>query len=157
VKGITYSLQSFLGPLTWDYFKKPQEDYEYDVSDYQKTLLTNKDKIGTALYHCVIYLAPGDYHRFHSPAQWNINYRRHFPGKLLSVRPTFASWFPNLFNVNERVIYMGQWNYGFFSMAAVGATNVGSVKVYFDEVNQNCNNISLNIFNFIFILSLNRI
>jgi phosphatidylserine decarboxylase len=106
VKGITYSLQSFLGPLTWDYFKKPQQDNEYHVSDYQKTLLINKDKIATQLYHCVIYLAPGDYHRFHSPAQWNINYRRHFPGKLLSVRPTFASWFPNLFNVNERVVYL---------------------------------------------------
>jgi len=136
VKGITYSLKSFLGPQTWDSNKTSEDNNEYDMIDYQNTLLANKDKSPTELYHCIIYLAPGDYHRFHSPAQWQISYRRHFPGKLLSVRPTFASWFPSLFNVNERVIYVGQWKYGFFSMAAVGATNVGSVKVYFDDVNQ---------------------
>lgn len=94
MKGITYSLQSFLGPQTWNPYKKPE--YEYDSTVYQNTLLANKDNISTELYHCIIYLAPGDYHRFHSPAQWKINYRRHFPGKLLSVRPTFASWFPSL-------------------------------------------------------------
>lgn len=132
VKGITYTLPAFLGPKTWD---KNETNSQIDKKLYQKSLLTSGDK-STALYHCVIYLAPGDYHRFHSPADWQITYRRHFPGKLLSVRPTFVSWFPNLFNVNERVVYLGKWKYGFFSMAAVGATNVGSVKVYFDDVKQ---------------------
>ena len=33
-----------------------------------------------SLFYCVIYLAPGDYHRFHSPANWSVQYRRHFPG-----------------------------------------------------------------------------
>lgn len=37
------------------------------------------------LYHCAIYLAPGDYHRFHSPADWKIDMRRHFPGRFKSV------------------------------------------------------------------------
>lgn len=36
----------------------------------------------TALYHISIYLAPGDYHHFHSPTEWSIFMRRHFPGKL---------------------------------------------------------------------------
>lgn len=35
---------------------------------------------GNELYHCVIYLAPGDYHCFHSPTDWTVSHRRHFPG-----------------------------------------------------------------------------
>lgn len=36
---------------------------------------------GNELYHCVIYLAPGDYHCFHSPTDWTVSHRRHFPGR----------------------------------------------------------------------------
>ncbi len=45
-----------------------------------------------------------------------------------------ARWLQGLFNYNERAVYTGRWRYGFFSMAAVGATNVGSINVYFDDV-----------------------
>lgn len=124
VKGITYTMESFLGPITW---KSCQVSERSDT--YQQCLLQNQN---TDLYHCVIYLAPGDYHRFHSPVNWTVKYRRHFPGKLYSVRPTFASWFPNLFSVNERVAYVGEWQYGFFAMVPVGAVNVGSMRIYFD-------------------------
>lgn len=139
-------------------------------------------KPGNKLYHCVVYLAPGDYHRFHSATKWTINYRRHFPGKftlvhyrerereipkcrsaivdmnfynnymgktflkatstnvcvfvgeLLSVNPGVARWIHGLFVLNERVTYMGEWEHGFFSYTAVGATNVGSIKIYSDQV-----------------------
>ena len=37
-------------------------------------------KSGTCLYQCIVYLAPGDYHRFHSPCDWTVQHRRHFPG-----------------------------------------------------------------------------
>ena len=56
-------------------------------------------------------------------------------GELFSVKPGVARWLQGLFNYNERAVYTGRWRYGFFSMTAVGATNVGSINVYFDEVN----------------------
>ncbi|CUS11318.1 unnamed protein product [Tuber aestivum] len=85
------------------------------------------------LYFVVVYLAPGDYHRFHSPTNWVIESRRHFPGELYSVSPYLQSRLPGLFTLNERVVLLGRWRYGMFSMTPVGATNVGSIKVHFDR------------------------
>lgn len=64
VKGITYSMKTFLGP-------------DQPSSSSQKELASNDNK---SLYHCVIYLGPGDYHSFHSPSEWHVKLRRHFPG-----------------------------------------------------------------------------
>lgn len=88
---------------------------------------------GHRLFFCVIYLSPGDYHRFHSPAPWVVELRRHFPGELYSVAPSVAASLPNLFVVNERVALLGRWRHGFFSMTPIGATNVGSIQIHFDR------------------------
>jgi phosphatidylserine decarboxylase len=40
----------------------------------------------------------------------------------------------NLFVLNERVAMLGRWRHGFFGMVPVGATNVGSIKINFDQV-----------------------
>ena len=87
----------------------------------------------TALYYCVIYLAPGDYHRFHSPTPWVVEKRRHFAGELYSVSPYLQRTLPGLFTLNERVVLLGRWRWGFFSFTPVGATNVGSIKINFDR------------------------
>lgn len=121
VKGVTYSLENFLGENIWS---------RQNGESYYNSLLKNKENI---LHHCTIYLAPGDYHRFHSPCDWTAKYRRHFSGKLLSVNPWIASIVPDLFVLNERAVYVGEWEHGFFSMTAVGATNVGSIQIYSDE------------------------
>ena len=57
-----------------------------------------------------------------------------FIGELLSVHPSFTEWIPELFSLNERAVYVGEWEHGFFSLIAVGATNVGSIKVHSDQV-----------------------
>ncbi|KIY45808.1 phosphatidylserine decarboxylase [Fistulina hepatica ATCC 64428] len=90
-------------------------------------------KDGHSLFFAVIYLAPGDYHRFHSPTAWVAEKRRHFVGDLFSVSPYIAKRLENLFVLNERVALLGRWRHGFFSMVPVGATNVGSIKINFDQ------------------------
>lgn len=120
VKGVTYSLEEFLGENKWS---------KTNENSYYRSLLQDKENI---LHQCIIYLAPGDYHRFHSPCDWTSTFRRHFSGKLLSVNPWMASLIPGLFTQNERAVYVGEWKHGFFSMTAVGATNVGSIEIYKD-------------------------
>ncbi|KAK5959345.1 phosphatidylserine decarboxylase 1 PWA37_003300 [Arxiozyma heterogenica] len=96
-------------------------------------LYSNVEPKNTDLYFAVIYLSPGDYHHYHSPVDWVCKKRRYFPGELFSVSPYFQRNFPNLFVLNERVALLGYWKHGFFSMTPVGATNVGSIKLSFDQ------------------------
>ncbi|KAK2818485.1 hypothetical protein Q5P01_024046 [Channa striata] len=122
VKGLTYSLENFLGPQK-NQSKEPS-------SSFRELLLSSPEN---DLFHIVVYLAPGDYHCFHSPTDWRVELRRHFPGSLMSVNPGVARWVKELFCLNERVVLTGQWQHGFFSLTAVGATNVGSIRIYFDR------------------------
>ena len=100
---------------------------------HSQSISPTKLRPGHRLFFCVIYLAPGDYHRFHSPVPWVVEMRRHFRGELYSVSPYVASRLPNLFLLNERVALLGRWRHGFFSMIPIGATNVGSIRINFDR------------------------
>lgn len=146
VNGITYTLPNLLsGPSqkqskksSSDASTKPASASEAEVrADLARggkpwySAITSENK--TALYYVVVYLAPGDYHRFHSPTAWVAEKRRHFAGELYSVSPYLQRTLPGLFTLNERVVLLGRWRWGFFSFTPVGATNVGSIKINFDR------------------------
>ena len=146
VNGISYTLPGLIsGPDVTDKADEDLEDQSVrpslptSVSEVQADLdipwytqLLSRDK-KTSLYYAVIYLAPGDYHRFHSPTNWVVERRRHFAGELYSVSPYLQRTLPGLFTLNERVVLLGRWKWGFFSYIPVGATNVGSIIVNFDR------------------------
>lgn len=67
-------------------------------------------KEGHKMFFMVVYLAPGDYHRFHSPTSWVVEKRRHFTGDLFSVSPYIAKRMQDLFVLNERVTCESAWS-----------------------------------------------
>lgn len=145
MNGISYTLPNlFSGPK--DQVKIPSVDAsttskpasesevraDLALGDGRSRSWFSNTKTPTALFYIVIYLAPGDYHRFHSPTSWVVEKRRHFAGELYSVSPYLQRTLPGLFTLNERVVLLGRWRWGFFSFTPVGATNVGSIKINFD-------------------------
>ena len=103
VKGVTYSLDRFLGPDDWPHVEQVKgvlyslgqflglvgsthtdiNSPVEDGTDYIEHIKCHKKD--TALYQAVIYLAPGDYHRFHSPTEWFVTFRRYFPGLIFCL------------------------------------------------------------------------
>ena len=147
VNGISYTLPSlFSGPEVQsftsaiDMSTTPRSSSEREVradlalgDGSSRSWFSSTSRTPTALYYIVVYLAPGDYHRFHSPVSWVAEKRRHFAGELYSVSPYLQRTLPGLFTLNERVVLLGRWRWGFFSFTPVGATNVGSIKINFDR------------------------
>jgi len=54
-------------------------------------------------------------------------------GYLEPVRPSYIEKHKDVLKDNERVTLFGEWAYGFFGMTMVGALNVGSIRINFDE------------------------
>lgn len=147
INGIKYSLDDLLGGTKADRDATASEGRDasdgsessvVDVADMASKVALAQGAgrhlaEGNQLYFAVVYLAPGDYHRFHSPANWVVEKRRHFAGELFSVSPYIAKRLANLFVLNERVVLFGRYRHGFMSMTPVGATNVGSIKIAFDK------------------------
>ncbi|KAK6201692.1 phosphatidylserine decarboxylase-domain-containing protein [Scheffersomyces amazonensis] len=152
INGISYSVDDLVGGNTEETFHLNNLDYKDDEdgtasgsrASFSKELTVAKsltqspiETLTTSnhkqLFFTVIYLAPGDYHHFHSPVNWVTTLRRHFIGELFSVAPFFQKTLQGLFVLNERVALLGYWKHGFFSMIPVGATNVGSIVVNFDK------------------------
>ncbi|GAA6006269.1 hypothetical protein JCM11491_002090 [Sporobolomyces phaffii] len=149
VNGINYSLDELMGDHGKDESNRPpvkdasmqdgrpgapERSMSGDMAvakEIAKGALRPKE--GNKLCFAVVYLAPGDYHRYHSPTNWVVERRRHFAGELFSVSPWMFGKLSDLFVLNERVALLGRWRYGFFSMIPVGATNVGSIRVNFDS------------------------
>ncbi|KAF4666796.1 hypothetical protein FOZ61_009233 [Perkinsus olseni] len=110
VKGGTYMLSGFLG-----------------VDPMRRLHPESK------LMYAVIYLSPGDYHRFHSPTKFQLQQARHFPGDVLPVMKPFASAVDDLFTANERVVLSGTWAFGQCHYVPVAAYNVGGIKLAFEN------------------------
>jgi len=72
VKGIDYSVMRFLGRIDPEESLGPKSDSEF----VENLKINPKNEI----YQIIMYLAPGDYHRFHSPVDFYVKNRRHFPG-----------------------------------------------------------------------------
>jgi phosphatidylserine decarboxylase len=116
VKGLTYSLQHLLDGQVQDY-----TTYDASSSGNSSTSRYKFNKNDeTDLYYAVIYLGPGDYHRFHSPLNWSLERIKSFSGELYSVNPVVVKWLRGVFALNSRVVYEGSWKDGYMAMVAVG-------------------------------------
>ena len=134
IKGLDYGVRELLGASELEGLAVSAVDVVEGGDEEEKKEGLVVESVNKSLFYVTIYLGPGDYHGFHSPVdQWRIQSRRHIAGELLSVNPRFVSRVRELFLVNERVVLLGEWMYGFFSMTAVGATNVGNIVLEFDR------------------------
>lgn len=127
IKKEWYSAKQFLG---FNPFDESREIQDERISVIEKTLKQPVTQIPrTEMYMCVLYLAPGDYHRFHAPADFSVVKRIYYSGNYYPVRPSYFNFFhyKSLLGTNERVVLSGEWRHGFFSMIPVAATNVGSI------------------------------
>ena len=122
IKKIKDSLSSFL-------FGK----FVYNHLDWQKDLLNNNKRY----YQMTIYLSPGDCHRYYSPANINVSERIYLPGFLEPVKPSYVLKHPKVFSMNERVTlrcnYTNQNKNDVLYITFVGALNVGSINLSFDD------------------------
>lgn len=88
--------------------------------------------------YAVLYLAPGDYHRYHWPFAGHLDTLRHVRGDLWPVNERAVASVEKLFAVNERVVCLGNVPSGArFAYIPVGALNVGSIKLAFHELTTN--------------------
>ena len=88
-------------------------------------------------HYAVIYLSPGDYHRFHAPADLTLEKIRYIPGNLLATSSASLANQDRVYCRNERIVLSGNSLWGPFYMVAVGATAVGRVSLTHHEIHTN--------------------
>ncbi|KAH9607126.1 hypothetical protein KSS87_005054, partial [Heliosperma pusillum] len=150
VKGFSYSVSALLGRNSFlpmvsgrEVAEESSEIGEYPRDHPEKSWWRVsfsspkiRDPINSSpmkgLFYCVLYLSPGDYHRVHSPVDWNVLVRRHFAGHLNPVNERATRTIRNLYVENERVVLEGQWQQGYLALAAVGAATIGSIELFIE-------------------------
>lgn len=120
VKGVRFGLKQFLYGFDTEFNNEKMRDLQRDINP------------GNKLFYSIMYLAPGDYHRFHCPADnVKIDCINHIVGDLYPVKPSYLNTIPGLFSLNERMVLSGKWTIKgedrFFAYAPVGAFNIGSI------------------------------
>ncbi len=83
--------------------------------------------------YITFYLSPQDYHRIHSPFAGQILGYYYEPGKLFPVNDLAVLNIRGLFPKNERLITFLQTEYGKIAVIKVGASNVGKIRVTYDN------------------------
>lgn len=83
---------------------------------------------------CTLYLSPSDYHRIHLPLDGAVQSIQYIPGQLFPVNSFSLSRIRNLFVINERLIIYLRTDLGALAMVLVGATNVGKIRLLFDDI-----------------------
>jgi phosphatidylserine decarboxylase len=93
-----------------------------------------------------LYLAPRDYHRFHTPCALRVLRATHIPGSLWPVNTLGLEGVDGLFAQNERIVAQMRVDQVAVTdasvvpdlcLVAVGATMVGCVRLAFDELTTN--------------------
>jgi phosphatidylserine decarboxylase len=108
-KGKKYSVQDFLVDPNW------------------------KEKFRDG-YFVTYYLCPTDYHRVHSPVDGVIRKVTYVPGDLWPVHEGAVNEIEGLYLVNERVVIDIASDLGAVAVVLVGATNVGSIELSFENL-----------------------
>ncbi|MFZ4579320.1 MAG: archaetidylserine decarboxylase [Myxococcota bacterium] len=83
--------------------------------------------------YAVVYLAPYNYHRVHSPWDGDIVRWRYIPGALYPVNAIGIKHVHGLFARNERIVAHCDTELGPAAMVMVGATCVGHMRVCFTQ------------------------
>jgi phosphatidylserine decarboxylase len=111
IKGLTYSLPELLFS---------------DLIDLKGETIHSflKRKDSNKIYQIVIYLAPGNYHRFHSPADIKILKTLSIPGRCDAVNERSLLSGHCKYEKNGRVSLFSEWKEGLLTMVMVGALNV---------------------------------
>lgn len=75
-----------------------------------------------------VYLSPRDYHRVHMPMTGTLREMIYVPGRIFSVNKATASYVPDLFARNERLVCIFDSPQGSFAMVLVGAMVVAAIE-----------------------------
>lgn len=81
----------------------------------------------------VIYLSPRDYHRIHFHAGGTVPGYTYSPGDLFTVNPAAVERLEALFAKNERLTTYIENPRGLSAIVKVGATNVGRIRLEYDN------------------------
>ena len=109
-------------------FYTGKENCKYTIDEITN-LKKNKEN---DLYSIIFYLSPGDYHRYHFPFDYKITKAIYIPGFLKPVNKPMIK-LTKVYEVNERIILEGISPLGNSKIGLVGALNVGSMTLSFDN------------------------
>lgn len=104
--------------------------------DYSLASLLGSEEAAVAFkngHFCTLYLSPRDYHRIHSPGRGRVTRSLYEPGTLWPVNASAVRTVPSLFAVNERVTTWVDNERGALAVVMVGATNVGSIRLAYQD------------------------